>query len=810
MADRRDYFYLQKLTEAELDAGFEGVEQSIFNIAKDYSLYGITSGLEVSESAVPAITVDINNGVAYSNLGERIEIESPLADVDVSQDDGAISTAVSSPGNEKYISVFLEFDRLLSDPRTDGNGFVVYHIREESYQISIVQGSEAPLGTAGKPPLDSDKVLLADVRLIFGQTEILDANIDTDRRQFSVNVESTNGLQVKSGNAEDGIADVLEKLDEHINTVVLGGAHQASSVLKQAGPGWADGTTQPADNLEDWINKMVLDLTSSATKRGMGKITSPAMANWADGTPIPANNAADQLTQIINNLRSITGSTGSHKIGIDALNNTHFTLAAGDLHTFLNDALNSIDSNVAFIADNITWPGVHDFNGNVDFNSLTEVTSGAKLDILSGGIFEISAGAQGNIFGNVDYESGSVLSLNSGSSFECISEARFHTSVKFLGGVDVDFDPGSVITFENGSALGFTSGSSTVFAAGSNLDFEGVANFENGATLFFDSGSKLDMTGGSELEISSGAQFSCDGSADFSSNIDFESGTNADFESGSSLELLAGSTFFARDGANVTFQGTTNFSSTSEAEFQSGSVLHVQSGSLLDCDAQAQFNAFVKFLNGVDVDFDSGSQTNFESGSSLVFDDGSGVKSLTTVDFRNGSSFLQYIPLLIGQSETDGVTGDARHGILFFTDTGEPTDYLPNKLYRYNVPKAWCYIDNRLQGSGGSAILRESFGIDSIVSSGPSNYVTVNFKSGLSFPDVQSYAVAACVDCGLDINNLDDVNFPASIKIKRNTVSPFGFTFAWIDQNGNDYNIGVEGGTANDYVGASFVIFGDG
>lgn len=246
MADRHDYYFRQQVTEAELDEGFEWLEQADWNLVVDQGLDGITSGLGVAEDAgTPDLTVDVAGGTAYSHDGERINVVG-TQDVDLSVDDLAVSTAVGSGGNEKWVSLFVEFDRVLGDARIDGAAMTVYFDRLESYAFSVVQGVEAGSGLATRPALDPSKVLLCDVLLTFGQTQIFDADINTDRRETRT--------------------------------------FASSAFAYGGGPTWADGTTNPATTVEGQLDKIITNLAQEPA--GSDRILSAAIA----GSP----NALDQ------------------------------------------------------------------------------------------------------------------------------------------------------------------------------------------------------------------------------------------------------------------------------------------------------------------------------------------------------------------------------------------------------------------------------------------------------------------------------------------------------------------------------------
>ena len=184
MADRTDYFFKQKVTEAELDLAFELLEKADRNLAADIGVYGIISGAEPTpHSPVPDLTIDLSApGRAYDNLGQRIFFGSGQI-VDCSVDHAGLPTEVPVVDEERWLGVFLRFDRLLSDPRTDGNSQQVFFRREESFEVVVRQGPTAATDAAPKVPLNADELLICDVHRTHGQAQILPADIDTSRRQ---------------------------------------------------------------------------------------------------------------------------------------------------------------------------------------------------------------------------------------------------------------------------------------------------------------------------------------------------------------------------------------------------------------------------------------------------------------------------------------------------------------------------------------------------------------------------------------------------------------------------------------------------
>ena len=120
MADRLDYFFRQKVTDAELDLGFSLLEASIRNFAADLNVIGVAENGDVTQhSPVSDLTVDISGPMlVYDQDGQRI-FASALQNLNMAVDENTVSTAIVTPGNSRILSIFVEFDRALSDPRVD-------------------------------------------------------------------------------------------------------------------------------------------------------------------------------------------------------------------------------------------------------------------------------------------------------------------------------------------------------------------------------------------------------------------------------------------------------------------------------------------------------------------------------------------------------------------------------------------------------------------------------------------------------------------------------------------------------------------
>lgn len=257
MSDRRDYYFRQVVQEGELDQGFADLENADRNWTLDVGLFGIFYGMGVAQAGSPNLTVVVGGpGAAYDQLGQRCLVATNQT-VDVSKDSSNVSTAVSTNGKEKKVSVFVQFSRALSDPRVDGNAATVYFQRSESFQFVVAQGAEANVGFSTPPALMSNAVLLADITLIFNQTQVVNGDISTSRRQDCF-VYSGSPRSIRRGRVGDALSDLLS----YYNTLVGGtGDTIAATRINYAGGGsWADASTNPAATVEAQLDKIITDL----------------------------------------------------------------------------------------------------------------------------------------------------------------------------------------------------------------------------------------------------------------------------------------------------------------------------------------------------------------------------------------------------------------------------------------------------------------------------------------------------------------------------------------------------------------------
>ena len=216
---RRNFYYRQKVTESELDSAFNDVEEALKKFVQGFQYVGIALGAVPTEATIPNLTIDLSGpAVIYDQTQDPI-LWSATQNLDLSIDENGSGTAVTpASGNEKWLSVFAEFERSESDPRIDGLGNTVYFFQDEGFSLNVVQGAESA-APATRPGLRGDQILLCDVLIQDGTTAIINSMIDTTRSQVVYDLTGS-PLAVRERNLQD----VLQAMVDQINLVTGGSA----------------------------------------------------------------------------------------------------------------------------------------------------------------------------------------------------------------------------------------------------------------------------------------------------------------------------------------------------------------------------------------------------------------------------------------------------------------------------------------------------------------------------------------------------------------------------------------------------------
>jgi hypothetical protein len=223
--NRRTHYYGQLVTAGELNDAFDQVEIGDFSARTDDEIEGVHSGLVVSQNTVPDLNVRITSGVATDSLGRRVANASTVQ-LDVSVDSNSNSTAVVTPGNEKYVAIFAAYELSLSDLRPTLDGNSVYWREDETVAWVVVQGVEAAIGVATRPALLPGHVLVADFRLEEGDTAIPNSRIDPNpavdldpdtRKQFAYALTGSEPEKILAGTPGEAMQQTLTVVNRHMD-----------------------------------------------------------------------------------------------------------------------------------------------------------------------------------------------------------------------------------------------------------------------------------------------------------------------------------------------------------------------------------------------------------------------------------------------------------------------------------------------------------------------------------------------------------------------------------------------------------------
>ncbi|MDJ0767107.1 MAG: hypothetical protein QNJ97_29305 [Myxococcota bacterium] len=345
MSSRLNFFHKQAVTEAELDLAFELLEKADRDLASDIGIYGIVSGADpVPHSPVPDLTIDLTApGRSYDHLGQRIFFGTDQR-VDCSIDYTGIPTQVSSSGNERWLGIFLRFDRLLSDPRTDGNSQQVYFRQDESFQIRVRQSPEGPIGSAPKVPLVENELLVCDIRRTAGQTQLFEVDIDQSRRQAFIfakgdAVEIASALWTAIQPAVATVQAAFDSVDDILASHLNGSNHRHSAGQVDYTPhGFVD-----ANTVQGAVDELVDDLASTDPgSSGASLVGSDAVADAPNA--LPPGSIHSQLIQVLNWLNThISASSGAHNASAIAAV-AHNYISGASVQAQLQEIVNDLQS----------------------------------------------------------------------------------------------------------------------------------------------------------------------------------------------------------------------------------------------------------------------------------------------------------------------------------------------------------------------------------------------------------------------------------------------------------------------------------
>ena len=198
--DKRDFYNGQYPDQSDFDIIADLADEADKDFLLAHAFPGVVSGLTVNASAgAPTFNAIVAAGTAYDKDGEHLYVSLPQT-IDVSVDElGATTYTDLGGGEDRWVSVFLHFDRAQSDPHVDDDGVTVYFVQAESYIIRVVNGTKGAAPVT-EPALDASDILLADIYMYVGIADVIASDIHVHRREEIGYYRSATGGLVKHKN----------------------------------------------------------------------------------------------------------------------------------------------------------------------------------------------------------------------------------------------------------------------------------------------------------------------------------------------------------------------------------------------------------------------------------------------------------------------------------------------------------------------------------------------------------------------------------------------------------------------------------
>ena len=177
-------------------------------IAVDGSIRGIILGGTLTPHDTLEYTIIAGPTIARTSTGERIVINS-LTNIFIKP------SVTPGSGNEVYMTAYAEYAYQRTEPDTDEDDIPYYKNYQNSFQISVIQGTIASTGSAIKPSIPSGAVLLCDILYddtLFASGDIQQSDIDTSR-QDRFDVRAFTNLKVNGTTELVGPVTIRSQVD---------------------------------------------------------------------------------------------------------------------------------------------------------------------------------------------------------------------------------------------------------------------------------------------------------------------------------------------------------------------------------------------------------------------------------------------------------------------------------------------------------------------------------------------------------------------------------------------------------------------
>ena len=210
---RQSFYDNQVVDNTDLNAVSGNAEDADKALAMEAVGYGITSGLSVI-AVGGQMRIGVNSGTLIDKTGQRCAFVG-LHEQTITQDTAGIPVAVGA-GQERWVAVLAKVGRNLTNYQEDPSGGVKdntnYTVQAPivnpngdvvgaSQILYVVCGAAAAVGSAARPALDAEAILICDLYVAYGQTDYTgDGVIDFQRSELLRRIEGDQSSRASSEN----------------------------------------------------------------------------------------------------------------------------------------------------------------------------------------------------------------------------------------------------------------------------------------------------------------------------------------------------------------------------------------------------------------------------------------------------------------------------------------------------------------------------------------------------------------------------------------------------------------------------------
>lgn len=363
--DRKDFYFRELVTEDDMNAAWNNAENADRDTLIDATMVqkvdgtnaplstpagtdfnallgGIVSGLNVTISGTNAT---VTTGTAYDSAGQRIHTPGSLTvslattgttSIGAGGTPGGVGSISTTPASGQFIWILLQifFNRLLSDPREDGNDAIVYFNEAESFQFSVKCSVSSATPTI--PGGDPGCIILGAFKI--DHTNTITTEDYSTRGDWLRTFATYSASPLPSAQKEDGTTTDVNFIAGSIRQAIL----KLRNTIGLSTTNYNNHISQSAPQDRHAAKNIDFDATSAIWADG----TSPAIGA-INGGGIDTDGVQAAINTLITNIAdTTTGFGGSKYLGGASITGSPVTIAAGTIRSQIATVLAGLNSHL--------------------------------------------------------------------------------------------------------------------------------------------------------------------------------------------------------------------------------------------------------------------------------------------------------------------------------------------------------------------------------------------------------------------------------------------------------------------------------